>query len=150
MIYHTIYEGEELQYTMRFAEPNKIYSFRVCQYHSGGSVGVCGPWSMTKRGYTTLSPHSKFFVNVVHSGYSTRYVMLFIKVDVQNCFFTNIFTLRMWPGCTVSFLCVSECKTIWHKIGSVMWKIKLLLPNSCFHCTFLKSVDHSESSVLVY
>ena len=58
-VFNTIYEGEDMQFLMTFAEPNQVYTFRVCQYHSGGTgVGVCGPWSLPKKAFTTMPPHS--------------------------------------------------------------------------------------------
>jgi len=58
MLFNTIYEGEDMQYTMNFAEPNEFYSFRVCHYYTNSSgVGVVGAWSMTKQAVTTLTPH---------------------------------------------------------------------------------------------
>ncbi|XP_047143599.1 cytokine receptor-like factor 3 isoform X1 [Hydra vulgaris] len=55
-MFHSIYEGDEMQFTFTFAEPYKTYSFRVCQ-HTVAGAGVYGPWSMTKKACTTLSPH---------------------------------------------------------------------------------------------
>lgn len=58
MIFNTIYEGKEMQYTLSFVEPGKIYAFRVCQYlNSGAGSGVMGPWSMVKQAVTSLQPH---------------------------------------------------------------------------------------------
>ena len=58
-IFYTIYEGDNLEYTMSFAEPNKMYKFRVCQYMSTSAAGggVCGAWSVVKTASTALSPH---------------------------------------------------------------------------------------------
>lgn len=58
-VYNTLYEGDDMQFTMKFAEPNKIYTFRVCHYYTSasGGGGACGAWSMTRKAFTTLSPH---------------------------------------------------------------------------------------------
>ena len=58
-MFHSVYEGDEMQFTFTFAEPYKTYSFRVCQ-HTIAGAGVYGPWSMTKKACTTLSPHGEF------------------------------------------------------------------------------------------
>lgn len=65
-IFTTIYEGDEMQYTMNFAQPNKVYSFRVCQYfgNSSGAGGVCGAWSVVKSASTTLPPHGMFYLDL--------------------------------------------------------------------------------------
>lgn len=63
-IFYTIYEGDNLEYTMNFAEPNKMYKFRVCQYMSTSTAaggGVCGAWSVVKTASTALSPHGRVF-----------------------------------------------------------------------------------------
>lgn len=57
-VFHTLYEGEEMSYMMKFADTNTIYSFRVCRYHTTGGHGVCGPWSMIKQACTSLPPHA--------------------------------------------------------------------------------------------
>lgn len=63
-IFRTIYEGDDMQYTMNFAEPGRIFSFRVCQYFSGGTgSGMFGPWSMIRRASTSLDPHGMVFAN---------------------------------------------------------------------------------------
>lgn len=61
-VFYTIYEGDNLEYTMSFADPNKTYKFRVCQYISNSSTGggVCGAWSVVRSASTSLSPHGMF------------------------------------------------------------------------------------------
>ncbi|XP_066933792.1 cytokine receptor-like factor 3 [Clytia hemisphaerica] len=57
-VFYTIYEGENLEYTMTLAEPSKTYKFRVCQYMNTTNGGaVCGAWSVIKTAATMLSPH---------------------------------------------------------------------------------------------
>lgn len=57
-VFYTIYEGESLEYTMNFAEPNKEYRFRVCQSISNSSgTGICGAWSVVKTAVTCMPPH---------------------------------------------------------------------------------------------
>jgi len=57
-VFYTIYEGDNLEYTMNFAELNKTYKFRVCLYISNSTGGgVCGAWSMVKTASTSMSPH---------------------------------------------------------------------------------------------
>ena len=57
-VFHTLYEGEDMSYTMKPAEPNHIYSFRVCRYNISAGHEGCGPWSMTKQASTMLLPHA--------------------------------------------------------------------------------------------
>jgi len=58
-VFNTLYEGEDMTYTMKFADQNAIYSFRVCKYHNSSSHGVvCGPWSITRNAGTSLPPHA--------------------------------------------------------------------------------------------
>lgn len=57
-VFHSLFEGEEMNYIMKFADTNDVYSFRVCRYHTTGGHSVYGPWSMIKQACTSLPPHS--------------------------------------------------------------------------------------------
>ena len=51
-----------MEYTTNFAEPNKTYKFRVCQYMTTTNGGaVCGAWSVVKTAVTMLSPHGEIY-----------------------------------------------------------------------------------------
>ena len=47
-----------MEFMMTDAEPNHKYMFRVCHRQAGGyNDGICGPWSLPKKAWTTLEAH---------------------------------------------------------------------------------------------
>ena len=61
LVFSTLYTGEEMQYFMTDVEVNQSYHFRVCKSRTGlaNNDGEFGPWSLPKKGWTTLSPHGR-------------------------------------------------------------------------------------------
>ena len=54
LVFNTLYTGEETQFLMTEVEANTSFYFRVCKSHCEGEYG---PWSLSKRGWTTYPPH---------------------------------------------------------------------------------------------
>jgi len=54
LVFNTLYTGEDTQFLMAEVEVNTSFYFRVCRSYSSGEYG---PWSLTKRGWTTFPAH---------------------------------------------------------------------------------------------
>ncbi len=65
LVFNTLYTGEEMQYLMTDVEINRSYYFRVCKSRNkAGCTGITEPWSISKRGWTTLSPYGNIFLYI--------------------------------------------------------------------------------------
>ena len=76
---------------MSFAEPNKTYKFRVCQYISTSAAaggGVCGAWSVVKTASTALSPHGIIILFM----YSISYI---VKIEKTK---NNVINKEIFEG----------------------------------------------------
>ena len=54
LVFNTLYTGEDTQFLMAEVEVNASFYFRVCRSYCSGEYG---PWSLTKRGWTTFPAH---------------------------------------------------------------------------------------------
>lgn len=54
LVFSTLYTGEETQFLMTEVDMDASMCFRVCKSYCEGEYG---PWSLTKKGWTTLPPH---------------------------------------------------------------------------------------------
>ena len=58
LVFNALYTGEETQFLMTEVEINTSFFFRVCKSYNEGEYG---PWSLTKKGWTTFPPHGIYF-----------------------------------------------------------------------------------------
>lgn len=61
LVFNTLYMGEETQYFMPEVDTNIGLYFRVCKSYFEGEYG---PWSLTKKAWTTLPHHGLSILNI--------------------------------------------------------------------------------------
>ena len=63
LVFNTLYTGDQLQFLMNDVDIYHTYYFRVCKNRTGAGCDLeCEPWSIARKGFTTLPPYGKIFL----------------------------------------------------------------------------------------